>query len=209
LEKTEVTYVALGPLTNLGSFLQLHPRMASRIKRVIFVGGQAQGTNLSFGPGRSFHIHDANVFKDPRAAASVLKTKIPLTLIPVATGSQLALNEGDLGELERQGGAGRYLSRRSKVWLWFWTHFMKRDGGPIFDAGAVVTATRPALVSSETRYAKIDEAGNLWVTRRQSAAATATSGLPDGARPIRFCTGFAPKTKGVVLGRLMMRPSRE
>src|ERR1700682_5283632 len=44
LEKDSVTYIALGPLTNLATFLQLHPRLASRIERVIFVGRQAQGT---------------------------------------------------------------------------------------------------------------------------------------------------------------------
>src|SRR5207248_939290 len=71
LEKNSVTYIALGPLTNLATFLQLHPTRARRIERVIFVGGQIEGTTLGLGPTRSFRIHDANVFKDPRAAALV------------------------------------------------------------------------------------------------------------------------------------------
>jgi pyrimidine-specific ribonucleoside hydrolase len=209
LEKESVTYVALGPLTNLATFLRLHPQSARKIKRVIFLGGQAQGTMLAFGPRHSFHIHDANGFTDPAAAEAVVRSNIPLTLVPIATASELSLVDDNLRELERQGGAGTYLARRSKVWLWFWTHFVKTSGGPIFDALAVVTATRPELVSSETRYAKIDEAGNLRVTRRQSAAATARRGLTSGARAVRFCTRFAPETKSFVVRRLMARRSRD
>lgn len=199
LENSSVTYIALGPLTNLATFLQLHPKSARKIHRVIFVGGQAQGTTLALGRNGSFHIHDANVFKDPRAAAFVLETKIPLTLVPIATGSQFALNEGDLRELDRQGGAGRYLSDRSRVWLWFWTQFVKTDGGPIFDAGAVVAATRPELVSMEERGAKMDDAENLLVTDR----------LTSGARTVKYCTKFGRTTKNVVMQRLMARRSRD
>jgi inosine-uridine nucleoside N-ribohydrolase len=207
LEKESVTYVALGPLTNLATFLRLHPTSARKIRRVIFLGGVAQGTTLTFGPRRSFHIHDANVFKDPAAAEAVVRSNIPLTLVPIATASELLLNDGNLRELERHDGAGNYLARRSKVWLWFWTHFVKTNGGPIFDALAVVAATRPELVSTRGRYAKMDEAGNLRVTRRQSAAATARRGLTSGARRVRYGTGFAPGTKSFVMERLMARRS--
>jgi pyrimidine-specific ribonucleoside hydrolase len=207
LEKESVTYVALGPLTNLATFLRLHPKSARKIRRVIFIGGQAQGTTLAFGPRRSFHIHDANVFQDPAAAEAVVQSNIPLTLVPIATGSELLVNDENLRELERHGGAGNYLARRSKVWLWFWTHFVKTNGGPIFDALAIVAATRPELVSSETRYAKIDEARNLRVTRRQNAAATARRGLTSGARKVRYCTDFSPDVKRFVMERLMMRRS--
>jgi inosine-uridine nucleoside N-ribohydrolase len=193
LAKDSVTYIALGPLTNLATFLQLHPRLASRIERVIFVGGHAEGTTLGFGPNQSFHIHDANVFKDPRAAAIVLEKKIPLTLVPITTSSNLALDENDLCDLEQKGGAGRYLARRSKVWLWFWTHFPRTNGGPIFDALAIVTAARPDLISTKTRQAKMDEAGNLVVSTRAG----------DAARPVFFCVRFATQTKRLVMERLM------
>jgi inosine-uridine nucleoside N-ribohydrolase len=197
LEKESVTYVALGPLTNLATFLRLHPKSARKIQRVIFLGGQAQGTTLAFGPRRSFHIHDANVFKDPAAAEAVVRSNIPLTLVPIATASELLLNDENLRELERQGGAGNYLARRSKVWLWFWTRFVKTNGGPIFDALAVVAATRPELVPTRGRYAKMDEAGNLIVTDR----------LTSGARGVRFATSFLPATKRFVVERLLVRRS--
>src|SRR5687767_14485730 len=118
LEKSRLTYIALGPLTNLATFLQLHPRLASRIDRVIFLGGQAPGTSLALRPDGSFRIHDANVFKDPAATAVVLRSNIPLTAIPVATASKLLFDAADLRALEQSGEAGNYLSRRSRIWLW-------------------------------------------------------------------------------------------
>jgi inosine-uridine nucleoside N-ribohydrolase len=195
VEKESVTYVALGPLTNLATFLRLHPQSARKIKQVIFLGGHAEGTTLAFGPRHSFHIHDANVFKDPAAAKAVVRSNIPLTLIPITTASELLLNEENLRELERKGGAGDYLARRSKVWLWFWTHFVKTNGGPIFDALSMVTATRPELVSTKRRAANVDEAGNLIVTDR----------LTSGSRRVRYCTGFSPNTQRFVMERLIRR----
>jgi len=198
LQKEKLTYVALGPLTNLATFVRLHPNLTYRIDRVIFLGGQAPGTNLTFGPNR-FRIHDANVFKDPAAVKIVLESRIPIFLVPIDTASRLEIARDDLRSLKNGGPAGEYLARRSGIWLSFWTHFVKTKGGPIFDAVAIIPATRPELLSVTKRYARMDDPGNLIVTPRET----------NGARPVRYCTGFAPKTKGFVMGRLMARRSRE
>lgn len=199
LRKRKVTYIALGPLTSLATFLRLQPEMANRIERVIFVGGQVPGTSLAFGPNRSFHIHDANVFKDPVAAEAVLRSHLPLTLMPIATASNLLLDGTDLRKLERSGCAANYLARRSKIWLWFWTNVVRTKGGPIFDAVVILPATKPELLVIEKRYAKMDGRGNLLVGSRQT----------DGGRAVRYCAGFTPMTKGLVMKRLMTRSSRE
>jgi inosine-uridine nucleoside N-ribohydrolase len=199
LQKRKLTYIALGPLTNLATFLQLHPNLAHRIERVIFVGGQVREADLAFGPNRTFHIHDANVFKDPAATRAVLRSNIPLTLVPIATGSQLLIDGADLRQLERSGNGGNYLARRSRIWLWFWMHIVKTNGGPIFDGLAIIPMTRPELLSMETWCARMDQAGNLVVAPR----------LTNGGRPVSYCTGFVPGTKRFVMRRLMTRPSRE
>ena len=199
LKNNSVTYLALGPLTNLATFVRLHPKQARNIRRVIFVGGQPEGTTLTLRPNGSFHIHDANVFKDPAAAEVVMRSHLPLTLVPIGAARNLVLNKEELRELERHGGAGSYLSRRSKVWLWFWTNIAKTNGGAIFDALAVVAATSPELVSKQTGYAKMDGAGNLRVTRN----------LTSGARSVRYCTGFGPIVKQMLMRRLVAPRSRK
>ena len=199
LRKKKLTYVALGPLTNLATFLRLHPALADRIERVIFLGGQAPGTSLAFGPNRSFRIHDANVFKDPAAVKIVLSSKIPIALVPIEIASRLEIDRDDLRSLKNSGAAGEYLAQRSGIWLWFWTNFVKTKGGPIFDAVAIIPVTKPELLSVKKRYARMDEAGNLIVTPR----------LTNATRPVRYYTSFSPETKGFVLRRLMKRRSRE
>ena len=198
LKKNRLTYIALGPLTNLATFLRLHPKLASRIDRVIFLGGQSPGTSLGLRPDGSFRIHDANVFKNPAATGVVLRSNIPLTAIPVSTASKLLLDEGDLRALEKSGDAGNYLVDRSRLWLWFWRNIVQTKGGAVFDTLAVVAATKPGLLTMEKRYARMDEKGNLRVTGRQT-----------GGRPLKFCTGLAPGTKQYVMKRIMTRRSRD
>lgn len=198
LEKGRLTYIALGPLTNLATFLRLHPKVASRIDRVIFLGGQAPGTTLGLRPNGSFRIHDANVFKDPAATAVVLRSNIPLTAIPVSTASKLLVDGADLRALAKSGEAGNYLASRSRLWLWFWTNIVQTKGGAVFDTLAIVAATKPELLATEKRYARIDEKRDLRVTARQT----------DG-RPVRYCTGFAPETKQFVMRRLMTPQRRQ
>jgi len=195
LKERKLVYVALGPLTNLATFLRLHPELAHRIDRVLFVGGQSPGTSLAMGPNQSFHIHDANVFKDPAATAAVLRSPLQLTLFPVATVSKLRLDSRDLRQMEKSGGAARYLSRRSRIWLWFWTNVIRANGGAIFDAPAIISVAKPELLSIENRYANIDRQGNLLVTKRRT----------DAARPVQYCSGFALRTKPFVMERLMRR----
>jgi len=199
LRKQKLTFVALGPLTSLATFLQLHPELVNRIERVVFGGGHAPGDPPALGPSRSFHIHDANVFKDPVAVEMVLRSRIPLTLLPIETSGRLQVDANDLNELSRSGPAGEFLARRSKVWLWFWTHVVRTNGGPIFDAFAVAAAAKPELIATKTRYAKMDGAGNLIVTNR----------LTSGARRVRYCGRCDLGTKRFVMQRLLTRRGRE
>jgi pyrimidine-specific ribonucleoside hydrolase len=192
LRKEKLTYVALGPLTNLASFLHLHPELASRIERVVFLGGHGPGDRLAFGPSRSFHIHDANVFKDHAAVEMVLRSRIPLTLLPIEASGRLQVDANDLKGLRRSGPAGEFLARRSKVWLWFWTKFAKTNGGPIFDALAVVSVTRPDLLTMKSKYAEMDGAGNLLVMANRAS----------GTNPVEVCADFSPRLKSFVMRRL-------
>jgi inosine-uridine nucleoside N-ribohydrolase len=74
---------------------------------------------------------------------------------------------------------------------------VRTNGGPIFDALAVVAATRPELVRTKRRYAKMDAVGNLIVTDR----------LTSGSRTVRYSTDFRADVKRFVMERLMMRRS--
>ena len=192
LRKERLTYLALGPLTNLASFLKLHPKLAARIERVIFVGGLSPGYSPAFGPKRTWRIHDANVFKDPVAAREVLQSNIPIVLAPVEASSQLWLNRDEMRALRESGPAGEFLYSRSRVWLWFWTSLVRENGGLLFDALAVMAATRPELIVRGTRYAIVDGRGNLIAAKRRTRS----------ARAVVFCSRVKPAARDLLVRRL-------
>lgn len=191
-KNNRLTYIALGPLTNLATFLRLHPEEAKRFGQVIMVAGRSPEATLGFGPGEKFRIHDANLVKDPAAVRAILHSQIPILLTPIETSSRLLLDKSDLRALSGSGSNDRFLARKSGVWLWFWTNIARARGGPIFDALAVVAAARPSLLTIEKRQAAINAEGELII-----------SPLPDEAgRTVSFCSAFSPATKDFVLRRL-------
>jgi pyrimidine-specific ribonucleoside hydrolase len=197
LRKEKLTYVALGPLTNLAAFLEQHPNLTGRFEQVIIVGGKSPGRQLAFGPTSGWRVHDANVFKDPAAARGIMSPRIPLLLAPVETSSHLILLPGELRKLGQSTGAGDFLYRRSRVWMWFWTAIVGEKGGPIFDALAVIAAARPDLVVTEKRFVTVNQSGDL------IAARVAT----DHSRPVDFCAETKKGTKQFLLDTLRARGS--
>jgi len=179
-EKRALTYVALGPLTNLATFQTVHPDVARKIDRVIFLGGTTPGTILRYGSRHPIRVHDANVVKDPTAVARVLRSDIRITLVPVDTARNLTVATTDLDAM-RDSVPGNFIQGRSRWWLWFWTKFAGTDGAPVFDAGAILAVTQPQQLALETRFATMDSQGNLIVSKsgqsgaRRVTAATAVS----------------------------------
>ena len=191
LARERLTYVALGPLTNLATCLKIHPELALRIDRVIFVGGRTAGRPLKFG---ALQIHDANVLKDPASVQVLFDTRIPIVLAPAEAGGRLVLTREAANELASDGPAAAFLQRNSRFWLWFWTIVVKNPGGPLFDSLAIIAATTPADVPAEPRYARID-AGELILTQ-----------TPDrGARQVRVCTDIGSSTTKLMIRRLLSR----
>ena len=197
LREQRLTYIALGPLTNLAAFLQQQPDLAARIERVIFVGGQRSSKALTFGPNERLRIHDANVFKDPAAVQIILRGRIPITLVPAETAAELRLTPAGLQQLRADGAAGKFLAQRSGAWMWFWTSYVGERGGPIFDTAAILESARHEFMRHDTRYALVDAEGNL-VVSDQSAA---------NLRAVDFCAGLRGNAAEFILRRLLAEPS--
>ena len=195
LRKTPgLTYVALGPLTNLASFQIHQPELARQITRVIFIGGTTPATTLRFGSRHSIGIHDANVIKDAAAVAQVLRSRIPITLVSIETAARLQVTAADLDAM-RAHPAGDFIQRKSRFWLWFWTKFVGTRGGPIFDAAAVLAATGPDHLVFVKRYALLDERQRLLVRDRPAP----------GTREIQFAVALRPKAHMTVVKALSRR----
>ncbi|MDQ2868323.1 MAG: nucleoside hydrolase [Verrucomicrobiota bacterium] len=189
----DLTYIALGPLTNLATFVRRYPREARRLKQIVLVAGKTPGATLGFGPRERFRVHDANYIKDRAAIRTVLHTGIPIILAPIE--SAPLVTKRDRQEMLRAGLAARFVARKSATWMRFWNYWVGESGAPIFDALAVFAVANPALVITQVRYV---EAGDDLIAYRAPAA---------GRRSVRFCKGLSRRANAILRDRLVRNPS--
>lgn len=146
-------YLALGPLTNLAAVLELDPALAVRITRVIAVMGRRPGHRfhpsenrgtgaMLFGHGPIFR--DLNAVLDPRAVSLVLRSGVPIVLVPYTAARQVSMTSGELDGIAGMGQAGRWVAERSRQWLAFWRDEAGLDGFYPFDLMAAAYVRDPA-----------------------------------------------------------------
>ncbi len=93
----ELGLLTLGPLTNIALAVAADRELVKKISRVVIMGGtsRAQGNNTVVG--------EFNFAADPEAAALILKSGLPLTLIPWEPTVDIIF---PLEELEKELGTG-------------------------------------------------------------------------------------------------------
>jgi purine nucleosidase len=96
-ETGTITLCALGPLTNIGLMLIKAPEVAPKIRELVIMGGA--GFELgNVTPAAEFNIH-----VDPQAAAIVVDSGIPITMIPLDVTHQLLSTPPRLAALRALG----------------------------------------------------------------------------------------------------------
>ncbi len=159
LRDRPLTFVALGPLTNLACVLEADPGLASRIEAIVFVGGARAGHVFhpaEGAPGAVLFGHgpiarDLNVALDPAAARRVLAAPVRLRLTPYDLARQTVITGPDLDRLATSGPMSREVASRSRGWLVTWKTWLGRDGFYPFDLMAAAAVLEPdALVCHET-----------------------------------------------------------
>lgn len=109
----DVTVLAIGPMTNIALALRLRPDIETKIKRIVFMGG-----NLKV-PGNASTAAEFNFWFDPEAARVVLRSRIPekvmfgldicnLAAIRKAEFDQVAAAQTPIAALYREDLGNRY-----------------------------------------------------------------------------------------------------
>ncbi len=100
----EITLCLLGPQTNAGLLLTKYPEAAKLLKQIVFMGGSPYGYKKTK-PHISF-----NISSDPEAFDIVLKSGIPLVMIPSEIGRRMThLNYEQVMELSKMNDSGKFL----------------------------------------------------------------------------------------------------
>lgn len=138
-----VTLCTLGPLTNIALALVREPRIASRIKRIVAMGGGFfEGGNVT--PAAEF-----NIYVDPHAARLVFDADIPLTLIPLDCTHQALTTKA---RVERFRSMTNRTGPATAELLDFFERFDEQkygtDGGPLHDPCVIAWLLQPDLFTS-------------------------------------------------------------
>ena len=129
----------IGPVTNVGTLLQLHPELAPRVQSIVMVAARRPGQSFvsSQGNGQQQTPHpDLNFDCDVDAMRLLLDTEVPLAFAPWEVSDKVWLTRDDLDALARtESEAAQYLAHHSRSWLESWVSnigFAGFDGGHRF-----------------------------------------------------------------------------
>ena len=160
LEAGPLTFLALGPATNVAELLRHHPEAAAQITRVVAVAGRRRGQRFVTGTTNLRGHRDFNFEKDPEAFQVLLHHNVALTLAPWEVSSRVWVTEVELSRLAAGPAPARWLAAAAPSWLQLWKEEFAVDGFNPFDTLAVGVITRPDLFECEEGNITVELAPN-------------------------------------------------
>ncbi|MEM7662056.1 MAG: nucleoside hydrolase [Pseudomonadota bacterium] len=156
LDKSPLTIIALGPLTNVAAALGQTGAELYHVEDVVFVGGRRVGLVFRATPDQEEPFRDLNFELDPEAADELLKLNVPMTLAGWEVSSVMWLTNEDLETLRRDSdAAAEWLADQSQAWLDNWVANFKAPGFTPFDTLAVGWLLRPELFEAQQLPAEV------------------------------------------------------
>jgi inosine-uridine nucleoside N-ribohydrolase len=103
--RNEITFVFVGPLTNLAVALSLEPRIAEWVDRLVIMGGAFTV------PGNTTRHAEFNIYADPEAAAKVARSEMRAEWVPLDATHETGITRGQWDQLEGSEDRGHVLVR--------------------------------------------------------------------------------------------------
>jgi len=209
LERSPMTIVAVGPVTNVGTLLKLYPNLHDRIDRIVMVAGRRPNQRFVTHAKQLIPHRDFNFELDVNAMRVILETNIPLVFAPWEVSSHLWISKDDLESLRDSGQSGEWIAETSQYWIERWKKGGETRGFNPFDTLAMGWLTHPELIESVSMRMTIEEGAD----DRSFAKADKVKNKPYlVARPFQgtgreaiYCYKPKPEWKGLLMQRLAGR----
>jgi len=153
----ELSLITLGPLTNLAEALLTDENCVKRLREVVIMGG-------SIGvPGNITPAAEFNIFVDPHAAQRVLKSGLPITLVPLDVTEKVCLGPMEIKTLAQamDEPLGRFLSDATAKVM----EYMKQIHGMaaifLHDPLAIGVAIDPSMVKTTPLHVDVETHGDI------------------------------------------------
>src|SRR5262249_55309408 len=137
LQERRLTILAVGPVTNVGTLLRLHPELAERIERIVMVAARRPGQRFTSSETQARPHRDFNFELDPAAMQVILDSSVPLVFAPWEVSSQVWIGRDELAALGRSGGSGKWIAETSEYWIAMWEREITKRGFNPFDSLAL------------------------------------------------------------------------
>jgi len=153
-----VTLCTLGPLTNIGLAFQNAPDIVPRVRELVMMGGGFfEGGNIT--PAAEF-----NIYVDPEAADIVLRSGIPIVMMPLDVTHKLLTRKD---RVKRMADLGTRPAIAMVEMLEFFERFdvekYGSDGGPLHDPTVIAYLLKPELFKGRTCNVEIEVKSELTV----------------------------------------------
>lgn len=137
----EITFVALGPLTNLALAYLLEPELPRLLAGVVWMGGAV------YAPGNVTPVAEADARHDPEAAQIVFEADWPIMLVSLDVTDNTLFRPADLDRLEASDTlAARYLKRVIPFYMDFYSPLLGERACAMHSALTVGLTGRPDLI---------------------------------------------------------------
>ena len=139
-EAGSITLCTLGPLTNVGMAFVKAPDTAKRLKRIVMMAG------AYFEVGNVTPAAEFNVYVDPEATDVVLRSGVPITMLPLDVTHQTLSTRP---RLEAFRALGNKVGKAVDEMLSFSEAFDRKkygwDGAPLHDPNTIAWLLKPDL----------------------------------------------------------------
>lgn len=146
----DITFVAMGPLTNLAMAIRLEPKITPKIKQIVLIGGSYQLGNIT--PAAEF-----NIYADPEAAHIVFTCGRPIVMIGLSiTEKVLATKEvmNKIASIDNKAAALLinvldYYAKSNK-------QLYDYETSPLYDPAAIAYLINPSIFKTRRMYVEIE-----------------------------------------------------
>ncbi|MFV1491813.1 nucleoside hydrolase [Phaeobacter sp. JH18-32] len=137
-----VTLCPLGPLTNIATAFQKAPDIVTRVQEIVLMGG------AYFEVGNITPAAEFNIYVDPEAAAAVLSSGVPVTMMPLdVTHKALATRPRIEAIRALATKVGDFTADMLDFFERFDVEKYGSEGGPLHDPCVIAYLIRPELFS--------------------------------------------------------------
>ena len=169
-EPGTVTLVPTGPLTNIALAVRMEPRIVSRVREVVLMGG-------AYGTGNITASAEFNTFVDPEAAAIVFGEDWPVVMVGLdLTHQALATPEVESRFAALGTSAGDFVVGLIDAFRRNYKDAQDFDNPPVHDPCAVAYVIDPSLIETVPAPLSVELAGTL--TRGRTVADFRASNAP-------------------------------